>query len=193
MRIARVTGDPMFGWTVSKHLLLAFALIANAAMAQEEGWVDGNGRPVPNSDAMKSIAGFGGWLIVTPDADWEEKWLTPAEQTPRFSEAEEVRIGGRVTMLMFFINPKADENGHVSIGCAVRIVRPNGFVSNVGPDICVSGMLPGNPRHVQLAPTIIGFVGEETDPLGEWVIEYTISDLVRGVDVPLRTSFRLVE
>jgi hypothetical protein len=177
---------------MSRTFPLVCALLANAAFAQE-GWVDGDGRPVPSSDAMKSIAGFGGWLIVTPDADWEDKWLTPREQTPQFSVADEVRVGGRVTLLAFFINPQANDNGEVSVGCAVRIIRPNGKVSNVGPDVCVSGKQVANPRDIQLAPTIIGFVGEDTDPLGEWVVEYTISDLVRGVDIPLRASFHLVE
>ena len=60
-------------------------LISSIAKAEEGGWRDKDGNPVPNTDSMNSIDGFGGWLIVTPDKDWEEKWNTPSEDIPHFS------------------------------------------------------------------------------------------------------------
>jgi len=48
------------------------------------GWVSKDGTRVPNSDNMKSINGFGGWLVVTPDKDWAQKWETPTENIPYF-------------------------------------------------------------------------------------------------------------
>ena len=56
-------------------LMLSTASYANyEANVSSEGWITKDGQPVPNTDNMKTIKGFGGWLIVTPDKNWSEKW-----------------------------------------------------------------------------------------------------------------------
>lgn len=172
--------------------MLAFFLAVASSFAQEVVWVDANKKPVPDVDARKSVKGFGAMLVVTPDADWEEKWYsTPHENVPTFSEADRVTVGQTLTILGFFTNPGLTDDGKASISCSIRVVRPDNSVSIDQDFACFEAVLPQDRRSVFLLPTAIKYVGEETDPLGTWLVEFTISDQVRQAVVPLKTSFTL--
>ena len=132
--------------------ILVFLSVFNLANAGYEsetnqgGWVYKDGTSVPNSDSMKSIKGFGGWLVVTPDADWEEKWNTPPDTTPNFTVASEVNYGEELTILPFYINPKLNSRGEANVLCDIKITRPDGSNAIDVKDIeCASGKLQGNP------------------------------------------------
>ncbi len=170
-------------------LLVALSL---GAFAETGGWVSKDGRPIPNSDTMKSINGFGGSLIVTPDRDWEEKWNTLPETVPYFSEAKHVSYGEQLTILVFYINPKIDSSGTVNILCDIKVTRPDGSTSIDARGVqCAEGKLQGNPRNVRLTSAVIKYVGEAGDPPGKWIIDIALMDQVRGTVVPLKTHFNL--
>src|SRR5262245_24385861 len=90
-----------------KAALLSLAITGAPAPAahQETFWKDERGMPVPDTRFRKSVGGFGAWLVVTSDQDWEQKWNTPAETTPQFTEARTVQKGGRIFVLLLFANP----------------------------------------------------------------------------------------
>jgi len=159
-----------------------------------EGWRNKDGKIVPNSDNMKSIKGFGGWLLITSDADWEEKWNTPTYVSPNFNEASNVSYGQKLTILTFFINPKVSDQGTINITCGVKITRPDNKVSVDNQNIeCLKDIVIENPRNVHLSPIVIDYIGEEGDPPGEWIVEVNINDINRGASIPLRNTFILLE
>ena len=137
---------------------------------------------------------LGGWLLVTPDTDWEEKWNTPHESTPYFSEAEEVILGEELTILPFFANPKLDKSSNFKILCDIKLTRPDGSFSVNERDVtCAQGTLESDPRSIFLTQTVIKYIGEEGDQFGEWKVNFNIKDVIRNVSIPLETSFRLVK
>jgi len=159
-----------------------------------EGWRNKDGKIVPNSDNMKSIKGFGGWLLITSDADWEEKWNTPTYVSPNFNEASNVSYGQKLTILTFFINPKVSDQGTINITCGVKVTRPDNKVSVDNQNIeCLKDIVIENPRNVHLSPIVIDYIGEEGDPPGEWIVEVNINDINRGASIPLRNTFILLE
>ena len=88
-----------------KHILtILITIFSLICRAETGGWVSRDGKPALDTDAMKSINGFGGWLVVTPDKDWEKKWNTSPETVPHFTEAKKVSYGEQLTILTFFIN-----------------------------------------------------------------------------------------
>ncbi|TCV86453.1 hypothetical protein [Sulfurirhabdus autotrophica] len=170
-------------------LLMSLSLVAHASI---EGWVTKDEKIVPNSDAMKIINGFGGWLVVTPDSDWEAKWNTAPETIPHFSVAKNVSYGETLTILTFYINPKANASGELDVLCDIKVTRPNGSSSANSKGVqCAAGKLQGNPRNVRLASAVIKYIGEEGDPPGEWIVEVTVTDKVRGTAIPLKAYFNL--
>jgi hypothetical protein len=163
------------------------------AVAQEFFWRDRRGEPAPDVDARKSLEGFGGWLILTSDGDWEAKWNVPDEQaTPSFNEAESLRYGETVVALIFVANPKPDIRGDVNVLCDLKVTRPNGSLSVNQRDLpCLSGKLLGDPLSIRLASHTLKFVGEKGDPLGTWSFDVAVRDIERGVMLSLHTSVEL--
>ncbi len=180
------------------YLLVALAkspptVIRLAPKDPQVGWRDRQGSARPDTENQKSVEGFGGLVIVTPDADWEKKWATPADTTPHFNSIRDVKRGKEIFVLTFFANPKLTPEGKADVTCDIEIVKPDGTNSmqRSGVD-CFKGAL-GNPLNMQIVEPVIGFVGEPGDPAGEWMVRITLKDNVRNVSVPLKTSFVLVD
>jgi hypothetical protein len=172
-------------------VLLVLVLISGAVSA-EVGWRDRDGNPVPDTDSQKSIEGFGGLLVVTPDEDWEEKWNTPTEGA-EFSHTSAVARGGKLFILTMFTNPRVDDSGAAHLTLDIDVKRPDGSSSTHAEDaVCFQGTFSGPPHNVYLCGPVIGFVGEPSDPAGTWSVQITLTDMNRKVSMPLATRFELL-
>lgn len=177
---------------LSLLLAITVAMGASTSTGEEMGWRDEKGQLVKNTDDRKAISGFGASVIITTDADWEKKWNTPAANTPTFTTAEKLKIGEQGTILIFFANPEPDSNGSIDVTCDIKIVRPDGSTTENAGLNGFKGRLNGSPENTYLTESIIRFVGEQSDPLGEWVIDISVRDNIRQVAVPLRLQFSLL-
>jgi hypothetical protein len=179
-----------------KHsrLVFLFGIIAVVALAEDRFWRDEQGNFVPGTQARNAVEGFGGWLVVTSDSDWQSKWETSPDTVPRFTEAKTVARGKTICILTFFANPKLTEGGAADVTCDIDVVRPDGTSSVHQVDaVCFRGALRGPPTNVYLSAPILNFVGESNDPAGKWSVRVTLKDNVRHVSLPLKTSFTLVD
>ena len=167
--------------------------VPSESRAQEPGWFDSDGQRSPDSESQKSKSGFGGLLVITKDQDWKEKWNTPPETKPEFSTTSRVKIGERITTLIFLINPLRDQEGLTNVRCDIRVTRPDGTLSADEKDLeCFKRVVPNEHiRNVHLAAPYIGWIGEPGDPLGEWVIQVWLTDKNRGVTLDLKIRFTL--
>jgi hypothetical protein len=104
-------------------------------ISTENTWRDNEGNAVKNTESRGAVGGFAGWILVTPDADWGQKWNTPSNTVPSFSEARIVARGDTVFLLMFFSNPQLDNGGRANVTCDVDIVQPNGSISSHNPNL----------------------------------------------------------
>ncbi len=177
---------------MKRATLLALILMAHATFA-DVGWRDADGNPIPDTEFQKSVRGFGGLLVVTPDKDWEEKWNTPPEVAPQFSSASTVEVGGELFILTMFTNPKVDRSGAADVVLDLEVKRPDGSMSTDAESaICFQGELRSPPHNVYLCATVVGFAGEPSDPRGTWSVQITITDRIRKVSIPLSTEFELL-
>jgi hypothetical protein len=95
-----------------KHIVTAAILLLVSTTSADIGfWKDEAGRAIPETEARKSKNDFAGWLLVTPDENWQAKWNTPPHTVPSFKEAREVNRGKKLFVLIFFSNPKLDSSG----------------------------------------------------------------------------------
>jgi hypothetical protein len=177
---------------VARLLTLLVFVIAGSAIAQDLFWKDSQGNRTPDTAFRKSVDGVGGWLLVTSDEDWEEKWNTPSETIPQFTEANTVVVGKRLHILAFIGNPTRSADGKVNVTCDLSMQRPDGTYSIQKQDLeCLIGPLAGHQETLYLSQLVIGFVGEKNDPPGKWIVRVTIKDLVKPAIIPLQTTFVL--
>ena len=170
-------------------VLLSICLFAAPAFAQ---WSDKEGHDLPADTARARSGDFSGMLLVTPDADWKQKWDTPPDTTPNFRSTDTVAVGDKVTVLTFFSGPSADAAGLVNIRCDLRVLRPDGSVSTDVKDVeCYHGKLQGVVTNVYLAAPSIEVLAEPGDQRGLWRVEITLRDVVAGVTMPLSTQVTL--
>ncbi|MEY2540115.1 MAG: hypothetical protein QOG67_3855 [Verrucomicrobiota bacterium] len=173
-------------------ILSLFLTLVSLADAEESVWKDQEGRSAPNTESRASKNDFGGWLVVTPDADWKQKWETSPDTIPYFSTSSTVEKGKQLFILIFFVNPDLDDNHNADVTYDIESVRPDGSFSIKQKDVvCLRGKLEGNSYYLRLAPSIIKFVGEPKDLPGKWTVHVTLKDNRRSVELPLKTSFTL--
>jgi hypothetical protein len=172
--------------------VILFVLVAFPAWGEDSYWKDRQGHPVPSTEARQSERGFGGWVLVTSDADWEAKWNTPAETVPEFKEAKSIPRGKHIFVLTFFANPQLSNESAADIICDINIVKPDGSAAmNQTNAICYKGSVKGNAYSMYLSLPVIDFVGDPDDPLGKWTVRISLKDNIRKVTLPLQTSFEL--
>ena len=156
----------------------------------KDGWRDAQGHPAAESDSSKSIDGFSGMLLVTPDKDWAEKWGTSPETVPHFASASEIVDGNTLFLLTFFAGPGRDSAGKTNVLCDFAMIRPDGSKSIEQTDApCFQVELKEESNSVFLAPAVVGYLAEASDQRGTWTFHMTLKDKVRGVELPLKTSF----
>ncbi len=171
----------------------ALLLIPVLTSAGDVAWLGPDRKQWPDTEFRKTKNDFAAMLLVTPDTDWKRKWNTPPDTIPRFREAKSVKMGQELVILTFFVNPKTDENRRAHVRCSIRVTRPNKTVAlNQRGIPCLAGELKGDPNNVRLAPAVIKFVGETTDPLGEWIVDVEVEDVRRNTKLPLRARFTLL-
>lgn len=156
------------------------------------GWRGIGGKPIAETESMKSKDDFAGSLLATTDEDWEKKWDTPADTTPVLTMAGTIPYGKKIHILTFFSNPKLDAQNKANVRCDIRIVTPSGKVGLEQKDAtCFAGAIQGNPYALRLSGPVVDFSGDADDPSGTWTVEVALRDVVRNVELPLRTTFEL--
>jgi hypothetical protein len=177
---------------MKRTLSVLLLLLLCASAFGQQGWRDRHGAVSPNTDSRKSIDGFGGWLVVTPDADWKAKWETSADTVPRFAVAHTVARGKQLFVLIFFANPKLDGSNAADISCDIDILKPDGKPSfHQAGMTCLKGVIHEPATHMFLSAPVIGWTGDATDHSGPWVVHVTLKDNLRKATMSLQTSFEL--
>jgi len=169
-------------------------MLAGSAAAQTPGpfWRDQSGKPVKETEAMKSIDGFAASSVLTTDADWQAKWDTPEHTSPHFARADIIPYGKNVFLLTFFSNPSIDSAGYVRLRCDFKITNARQVVALEQKGLpYFTGKIAGSPYNLYLWAPVIEFAADPGDPPGIWVIDTTVSDEARKVTLALRTSFEV--
>jgi len=162
-------------------------------LATDAVWLGPDRSKWPNTEFRKTKNDFSGVLLVTPDVDWKQKWNTPPDTIPKFREAKTAKVGERLVVLTFFVNPKPDAQGQVNVVCGIKVTRPNKTISvNERKLPCLRGPLVGDLNYIRLSPAVIEFIGERGDPLGKWLVEVDIEDVNRSTTLHLQTHFTLI-
>lgn len=140
----------------------------------------------------RAESGFQAAVLVTADDGWKQTCALPTAKLPAVRRADSLQVGGKVWALLFVSNPLPDASGAVDVTCDLRMVRPNGRVSEHRNLKALRKNLGEAAPLTFLSEFVLTMVGEEGDPLGEWMIELVVHDRNRGVDVPVACRYTLL-
>jgi hypothetical protein len=159
---------------MKRRLLLAAILMCSfEAMA---GWIDGNGRPVPDSDARKSSGDFGVQLLLTDDAKtFRDTWNRPG--TPTLSTTKIVQRGESVSTMLLFSGCKPGKDGRCNVDVKYRLISPNGSSDDFGPTPVTRRAAP-KPGITELGDSVVTVEFTHEDPAGRYVFLATVTDRV---------------
>jgi hypothetical protein len=120
-------------WIIEMKRLLLIILLVLSLPAFGEGWTDHYGYPLPDTENKKTIAGFSGWLLITSDPDWKEKFDSAESVLPQLTTVNEIGLGEKnatVTILTLYKNPQTDTQNRIDLTCDLKITRPDGTLSS---------------------------------------------------------------
>lgn len=169
-----------------------FLSFSSASFSQSYGWKDGNNAHATDKASKRPVEGFSGMMMITPDADWEEKWNTLSGTSPFFNRVNEAKVGETIYVLSFFSNPKRNSLHVVNISCDIQIIQPDGTVAMTEKNRrCFHGVLRDTTEMIYMTNATVSFMGEEKDPKGVWTVKLAMKDQLRTEPVMLTQSFTL--
>lgn len=170
-------------------LLLA---ISFSSIAQEKSgaWRSKDGGIFPETPSRGSVGSMGGMILITPDQDWKEKWNTPKETMPQFSQASEVSLGDSIFLITFFGNPSTDDAGRSKLYCDFSLVRPDGTTAAERQDLECFPLEVAIERNITYMTNVtIEFKAEPKDQKGQWTYRTILKDRITGLELPLEAKF----
>jgi hypothetical protein len=171
-------------------LLMAVLIVslcgAASAMAQ---WKKGD-EPVPDTPDRKSVRGFGGHLLIVADPrKFIEDWQKP--EMPHIPKVDETKRGELLGAVVLFAGCTTDAQGKCNAEVDYAIYKPDGklLAEHKNQPLWKEAAPPA--PNIQLSRAILGIRLEDKDPLGEYTVKATVSDLNARVSFELETKFSL--
>ncbi|QQX89292.1 hypothetical protein JJQ59_37775 (plasmid) [Cupriavidus necator] len=159
---------------MKRRLLLAAVLMCSFQTIA--GWKDGNGRPVPDSDARKSSGDFGVQLVLTGDAKtFRDTWNRPG--TPILPTTKTVQRGESVSTMLLFAGCKPGKDGRCNVDVKYRLISPNGSSDDFGTTP-VSRRAAPKPGITELGDSVVTLEFNYEEPAGRYVFVATVTDRV---------------
>ncbi|WP_155836998.1 hypothetical protein [Paraburkholderia mimosarum] len=178
-------------WT--KHLkrlhILVLVLYAIPSMA---GWIDHDGRAIPDRQDAKSFDGFGVMLVLTADEVAFMRAWNSSVQRPVLQTTKRVQRGKSVSAMLLFSGCKPNSAGTCDVSVTYRIAGPDGTVQDAGPYNVWQRTVP-KPGIVELGDAHLTLGLANNDPIGKYVVSATITDRNAGASIAVSTTLTVTD
>lgn len=154
-------------------------LIALFSFAAQSAWIDPAGKPIPDTESMRSAGDFGIQIVLTADEGTFRHTWNSSKTPPKLSTTNTVRLGDSVSALLIFHGCSPNAGGVCDVVSEFVLEAPDGKRTPAGGGPVWSGK-PMQQRLLLLgqASMTVGF--DKTDPIGDYKITANIKDKVSG-------------
>lgn len=158
-------------------LFLFFAL--SVPLIAQGAWTDSSGKPVADTESMRSAGNFGAQVLLTPDAEQFRQTWNSTRGTPTLSYTNSVRLGASVGAVLVFHGCSPNAAGACDVVSEFVLAGPDGKKIPAGGGPVWSGApLQGGMLQLGQASITIGF--DKTDPVGDYKVLVNVKDKVAG-------------
>jgi hypothetical protein len=169
--------------------VLCLVLYAMPSMA---GWIDHDGRAIPDRQDAKSSDGFGVMLVLTADEVAFTRTWNSSAQRPVLQTTKRVQRGKSVSAMLLFSGCRPNSAGTCNVSVTYRLAGPDGTVQNVGPYNVWQRAAP-KPGIVQLGDAHLTLGLANNDPIGKYVVSATITDRNSGASIAVSTTLTVTD
>lgn len=165
--------------TIALSLIVLLTFTSIRAQ-QPNTWLK-DGKPIADTDSMKSKDGFGAQLFLTESAKFFDDWNKP--DMPKVNPVQEARRNVPIFTAILFVDPAVDAAKRAKVTCHVIVRKPDGTVYGEDDLVGWDGNYIVPARNLQLAQGRMGIRIEPKDPAGTYTVE-----AFRCVDLSLNTE-----
>lgn len=147
--------------------------------AAQSGWIDSTGKPIPDTESMRSAGDFGVQIVLTADEDQFRQTWNSSKTPPNLSTTNTVRLGSTVSALLIFHGCSPNAVGLCNVASEFILEAPDGTKTPAGDGPVWTGK-PMQQRLLQLGQASLTVGLNQTDPIGNYKITANIKDKVAG-------------
>ena len=156
------------------------------------GWIDGNGRNVPDRQDARSSNGFGVMFVLTADEVAFARAWSGSVQRPVLQTTTSVQRGKSVSAMLLFSGCKPNAAGACNVSVKYRVAATDGTVQNVGPYSLWQRVAP-KPGIVELGDARLKIGTARNDPVGNCSISATLTDLNSGTSIDVSATLKVTD
>lgn len=142
-------------------------------------WIDPTGKPMPDTESMRSAGDFGVQIVLTADEGQFRQTWNSSKTPPKLSTTNTVRLGASISALLIFHSCSPNASGVCDVASEFVLEAPDGSKTPAGGGPVWTGR-PMQQRLLQLgqASMTVGF--DKADPIGDYKVTANIKDKVSG-------------
>lgn len=173
-----------------KILFLLFAM--SLPLIAQSAWIDSSGKPIADTESMRSAGNFGAQVVLTPDDEQFRQAWNSTKGTPKLNSTNSVRLGSPVTAVLIFHGCSPNAAGVCDVVSEFIIESPDGVKTPAGGGPVWSGV-PLQDGLLQLgqASMTVGF--DKTDPVGDYKVIANVKDKISDRTLNLIVRFKVTK
>jgi hypothetical protein len=163
-----------------------FPLIAQSA------WIDPGGKPVPNTESMRSAGNFAAHLVLTRDEQQFRQTWNSTKGTPKLSSTNSVRLGSSVAAMLIFHGCMPNGSGVCEVVTEFILEGPNGVQTPAGGGPVWSSA-PLQPGLLQVGHTSMNVGFDGNDQVGNYKVIANVKDKNSGRTLRLTAGLKVTK
>lgn len=167
-------------------------LIALFAISAHSAWIDADGKPIPDTESMRSAGDFGVQMILTANERQFRQTWNSAKTPPQLTTTNTARLDTSVSALLIFHGCVPNGAGVCDVVAEFIVEDPNGKRMPAGGGPLWSGK-PIQKKVLQLGQAGMTIGLDNTDPVGDYKITATVKDKVSGQALSVMSRLKVTK
>ena len=175
-----------------KKLILVLLFVLSQPLLAQSAWIDANGKPLADTESMRSSEDFAVQLVFTPDENQFRRTWDSTNKSPILSSTNYVRLGSSLAAMLIFQGCAQDLAGVCNVTAEFILENPDGKKTQIG-DGTISSVAPLRKDILQLGQDSLKIGFGANDPMGNYKVIANVKDKISGRILNLTAGFKVIK